>query len=228
MLASEPWWQGVTTLQGASSERPTITIGNGAIQWRATWSCSQPGHLTMELPRGTGIAVKPLIDAGCPGQGIAYGTRTGAIPLQVTATGPWQVRVEQQLDVPVTDPPLPAMVAPGATTVSTGSFYDLDKTGHGKATLYRLADGSHAIRLENFYVTPNSELELRFSSQAAPHTDDDITRGEVASVAALPVTAGSLNFPVPASVDPAKYRSLVVWCLQVQTAYSAATLAASS
>jgi hypothetical protein len=229
VLASQPWWQNVTTVQGASTDMPTVTIGQGAIQWRAEWSCSQSGHLAVALPRGSGIAASgPLIDAACPGQGTAYSTRTGAIPLRVTASEPWQLHVEQQVDIPVSDPPLPAMLAPGAAAVSSGSFYDLDRTGHGKATIYRLADRSYAVRLDNFYVTPNSELELRFSSEPAPHSDDAVTQSSVASVAPLPVTAGSLNVPVPSSVDPAKYRSLVVWCLQVQTAYSAATLTASA
>jgi hypothetical protein len=38
------------------------------------------------------------------------------------------------------------------------------------------------------------------------------------------VTAGSLNFMVPAGVGPNQYRSVVVWCPLIDSAYAAVTL----
>jgi len=225
VLASQPWWQSVAMLQGTASMTPTVTIGSGAIQWRLTWSCGPGGRLGVKLVGGTGsIAAKPLIDEGCPGQGAAFSTKTGSIRLHVAATGPWQLLIEQQVDVPLIEPPLPAMTAPGAAAVSTGTFYDIGQKGHGQVTIYRLADGAHALRLDAFYVTPNSELEIRLSARSAPHSDGDVTGAQVATVASLPTTAGSMNFTVPRGVDPTRFQSIVIWCRTVQTVYSGATL----
>lgn len=134
------------------------------------------------------------------------------------------MRVEQQIDVPLDEPPLPAMSARGARTVASGAFYRIDQTGKGRVTVYRLADGRYALRLSDFYVSPNVDLELRLSPRQAPKSTPEFMRAPSAFVARLDVTAGSLNFVVPRGVDPTRYRSLVVWCPPTQNAYAAATL----
>lgn len=221
VLASNPYWQTVTTLQGDGATTTAVTIADGALQWRVSWSCQAGGGLSV---RTSGTQPKPLIDSGCPGSGSAFGVQSGRVSIEVRATGIWQLKIEQQLDKPVSDPPLAAMTAPGAVAVSTGSFYGIDQEGSGRVTLYRLADGSYALRLDNFYVTPNSSLDVRFSTPAAPHSDGDVANSAVAPVAELVATAGSMNFAVPRMVDPNRYGSLAIWCLQLQTVYSAATL----
>jgi hypothetical protein len=42
--------------------------------------------------------------------------------------------------------------------------------------------------------------------------------------APLDITTGSLNFTLPPDVNPARYKSLVVWCPIIDSAYAAATL----
>lgn len=220
VLQSQPWWQGVATQHGTgSSTVPTFTIAGSALQWRVSWKCDS-GHLTLPSPS----RAQPLIDADCPANGIAYATRPGATTLRVHAGGPWQIQVEQQVDVPLVEPPLPAMSAPGAVTVATASLYRIDQVGNGKVTFYRLADGSYALRLEDFFITANIDLELRLSPLEAPHTTAQYQSAPSALVAPLDITTGSLNFTVPAGVDPTKYRSLVVWCPLITSAYAAATL----
>lgn len=56
------------------------------------------------------------------------------------------------------------MTAPGAATVATGSFYNIDRTGTGNVTIYRQADGRYSLRLDDFFVSPNSDLEIRLST----------------------------------------------------------------
>lgn len=225
VLASQPYWQPVTTIEGAATAttRP-VTISGGALQWRATWRCQQ-GRLSVRTPGGSGAtSSRPLLDTACPGQGVAYAVSTGSVSLVVAADGPWRLEIEQQIDVPLEQPPLAAMSAPGAAAVSTGSFYGIDQQGNGRVTVDRLADGSYALRLDSFYVTPNSDLEVRFSAPPAPHSDDDVANAPYASVAPLVATTGSMNLLVPRTVDPSRYRSVVIWCLKIRTAYAAATL----
>ena len=220
VLRSEPWWQGVTTLQGTGSTTATsFTIYAGAIQWRATWQC-QTGHLRVSVPNRP----RPIVDGACPGTDVGYGIDKGNVTLNVVADGPWQLKIDQQIDVPLDEPPLPAMSAPGTTVVSRGDFYRIDQVGQGTATLYRLADGTYALRFENFFVTPNSELEIRFSALDAPKTTDQFVNAPQATVTALDVTAGSLNFTVPPAVNPRQFHSIVLWCEQLHSAYAAVSL----
>ena len=224
VLASNPYWVPVTSLSGdASGDAQTLQISGGALQWRVSWSCGQGGRLSVQQ------AGQPaLLDQSCPGSGTAFGTQTGSVALTVHAGGPWTLKVEQQIDLPLDDPPLASMSAPGTVAVSSGSFYGVDFDGRGTVTVYRLATGGYALRLENFYVTPNSSLDIRFSTSPAPHSDDDVANSTVAPVVELVATAGSMNFPVPQSIDPSRYASVAVWCLTLHTVYAAATLHAAA
>jgi len=218
-LRSQPWWQTVITRQGGASSALRFTIADGALEWRLKWTCAA-GRLVIPSPSHP----KPLVDSACPAKGTANATRTGAASLHVQAGGPWQVEVDQHVDVPLVEPPLPAMGQPGSAAVASGPLYRIDEVGTGQATLYRLADGTYALRLDDFFVTANVGLELRLSPVEAPHSTKEYTSGPSAFVAPLDITAGSLNVAVPKDLDPTKYRSLVVWCPTVNSAYAAATL----
>jgi hypothetical protein len=219
-LRSNPWWQDVTTLDGtgATTSSP-FTIASGAIQWRVTWSCSA-GHITVKAPKQT----KAVVDGTCPNGPVGYAIGTGAMTVQVTADGPWHLVVAQQVDVPLVEPPLPAMTAAGSTVVGTGPLYNIDKTGTGKVTIYHQADGRYSVRLEDFFVSPNVDLELRLSALDAPHSSSEFANAPNEVAATMDVTAGSVNYTLAPGVDPTKYKSLVVWCVPIKSAYAAATL----
>ncbi len=219
-LRSQPWWQGVTTLTGVgpTTAAAPFAIDSEAIQWRATPTC-QTGRLQVLAPG----QADPVLDAACPVAEVGYGTGTGSVSLQVTADGPWQLQIEQQVDVPLVEPPLPGMAEPGAA-VMTGEFYRVDQVGMGRATIYRLADSSYALRLDDFFVTSNTDLELQLSRLEAPQTTEEVRDARSGTLAALDVTAGSLNFALPPELDPTEYRSLVIWCERTRNAYAAAAL----
>ena len=224
VLRSQPWWQAVTVLEGTGtgSAQP-FSIDDGAIQWRLTATC-ESGSITVM----TAGEAEPLLEGTCGTNEVGYETDPGATTLTVRADGPWQLRVEQQLDVPLVEPPTPAMNAPGTVTVARGEFYRLDQAETGSVTLFHLGEGSYALRLEDFFVTPNIDLEIRLSPLDAPQTTAEFMSEASVPVAPLDVTAGSMNFTVPADVDPTQYRSVVIWCPLIDSAYAAASLTPAS
>lgn len=225
VLASTPYWQVVASLQGGSAPiSRTVTIADWALQWRASWTCTQGGRL---LVRDGVSGSKALIDAGCPGSGKVFASVSGPVQLSILARASWQLTIEQQVDVPLRQSPLAAMTAPGAKVESKGTFYGVDQQGSGVVTVYRLSDNTYAVRLDDFYVTPNAALDIRFSTPSAPHSDSDVASAPVAHIADLVATTGSMNFSVPPSIQPARFGSITVWCIQLQTAYAAAPLVAS-
>lgn len=218
-VRSSPWWQDVEQIAGDGSATETVTIDERALQWRVAWTCERG---SLEVNSSTDE--EPLADASCPAEDVAYGVQAGQITLEVVADGPWELAVEQQVDVPLEEPPLPAMAAADTVQVATGSFYDLDQTGRGNLVIYRFADGGQALRLEDFFVTPNVDLEIHLSPLEAPKTTEEFLSTPSETVADLPITAGSMNFTLPDTIDPAAYRSVVIWCPPLNTAYAAATL----
>lgn len=223
VLRSQPWWQHVRTFEGeGDTTTPAVQIDDGAVQWRVRWRCDA-GTLRVETPGRD----EPLVDTACPGEDTAYGVRAGTRTLTVTAGGSWRLEVGQQLDVPLVEPPLEAMTAADARQVATGEFYGIDQVGQGSVTVYRLPDGTYALRLDDFYVTPNTDLEIVFSELDQPRTTEDYAGAPSSSrVSWLDVTAGSMNFTVPPEIDPAAYGSVVIWCERLRSAYAAASLTA--
>lgn len=221
VLSSQPWWQGVRDLKGATTTSATaaFTIGGSVSQWRVKWTCSS-GPLVVGLSGQT----RPLVDAGCPGSGTAYVTRTGEMSLRVHAAGPWSIRVAQEVDVPLVEPPLPAMSAAGSAVIASGKFYGIDQKSIGRVVAYRLASGRYALRLSDFYVSPNVDLQIRFDPLRTPRSTHQYLATKSVLVAPLNVTAGSLNFVVPRGLNPTAYGSVVIWCPLIVSAYAAAPL----
>lgn len=217
-LRSFPWWQEVARLEAAKGAT-SFRIDEGAIQFRMGWTCERGRFVVRKQGEE-----KPIVDKACGGKGSAVLPGGGGGKLEIAAEGPWTARVEQQVDVPLVEPPLPAMTAPGARKVASGDFYRIDQVGKGRMTFYRLANGRYALRLSDFYVTPKIDLEIRLHPSRAPRSTRQYLAKPSKNVAPLDITAGSMNFVLPAGVDPRRYRSVVIWCPIITSAYAAATI----
>ncbi len=215
-------WETVVTLEGTGNTATApFTILGEAIQWRARWEC-QSGTLRVESdppPRRPA----PLVDSGaCPKEGEGFSIVTGPVKLNVTATGPWKLIVDQQVDVPLNEPPLPAMAS--GRVVAQGDFYDVEKNGKGTARLYQLGDGTRALRFENLEVNQNTDLFVWLNTAPIPKTSRDASSAEYWVLGNLKSTVGSQNYLIPADIPVDRVRSIVIWCQPVAIAYAAATL----
>ncbi|MHB8718282.1 MAG: DM13 domain-containing protein [Candidatus Dormibacteria bacterium] len=220
-LVSEPYWTPLADLDGAATITANLHVDAAALQWRVRWTCAA-GRIDVEARSATGTA--RLVEAACPGSGEAYAVTSGAVTLHAVSGGALSLIVEEQVDAPAAQPPPPALQDPGSHMLARGSVYGVDQQGQGSVALYRVADGSRLLRLENFYVTPNIDFELRFSTLLRPSSTADYLHSESALIAPLAITAGSLNFAVPSGVDTSRYHSMVVWCPQLTSVYAAASL----
>ena len=222
---SQPWWQPVATHAGTgATTTPEFSIVDHALQWRTVWKC-EGGPFKVVPVRASGDPLRrPLVEVDtCPEEdGIGYSVRSGRFSLDVAATGPWEVKVEQQVDVPLVEDLLPEMKAPDATVEATYEVYNIDRVGRGVIKLYRLGDGRRVLRLEDFFVSINSDLEIRLSELTRPRSTDEIAKAPVRNIVPLKATTGSMNYPLPPEVDLERFRSIVIWCELTHNAYAAA------
>lgn len=217
VVTAAPRWEAVTELDGSRDGSAEVHIDADAIQWRVRWRCST-GRLRLSVtPSGHG---RPLVDAACPGQGDGYSIVTGAVRLQMRSAGPWRAEVEQQVETPLREPPLAGMRVP----VAQGRFLPVEMHGRGTARLFALPGGRHAVRLENFEVSKNTDLYLWASEAPAARTSADAVNAPYVVLGELKATAGEQNYLLPVGLDPSRVRSLIVWCEPVRIAYAAATL----
>lgn len=225
-LRSLPWWEPVATLQGRGSGTSSpFRIADEAVQWRVVWSCPA-GRLRMQAIRdGEPVGRRDLVpEQRCAGQATGFSVARGELALRVRTGGAWRATIEQQVDRPKVEPPLPQMSAPGAAVLAAGRFYDVDRTGRGTVRLHRLPDGRHALRLDGFFVSINADLEVWLSLAPAPRTTAEAARADHVSLMELEATAGSMNVLLPQGLDPARFRSVVIWCEITRNAYAAAAL----
>jgi len=114
---------------------------------------------------------------------------------------------------------------PGATplatpVVRTGSFAGADEFhfGSGRATLTEAADGSAALRFDDFSVRNGPDLYVYLSPDPAGYAEGAIELGR------LRATDGSFNTPIPPGTDVAGTRSIVIWCREFAVLFAVAPL----
>ena len=216
-----PRWETVSTFSGTGPFRtPGFEVLPEAIQWRVRWTC-ETGRLrivTVPPSRRAG----PLVDAGCPGGADGYSIQTGRSHLEIEAAGPWKAIVDQQLEIPLEEPPLPEMAT--APVVARGTFHNVEKAGRGSARVYGLGGGRRVVRFEGFEVSTNTDLFVWLSEAVAPRTTVDAQAAPKVSIGNLKSTLGDQNYEVPSDLPSDRIRSIVIWCEPVSVAYIAAPL----
>ena len=109
----------------------------------------------------------------------------------------------------------------GAMTTRKGMFMGADSFhfGRGEALIIRNEAGAHVLRFENFSVRNGPDLYVYLSRDV-----DGKRVEEPLNLGRLKATDGAFNYEIPASVDLAGVRSVVVWCKQFTTLFAVAPL----
>ncbi|MFE6623952.1 DM13 domain-containing protein [Streptomyces sp. NPDC057740] len=129
---------------------------------------------------------------------------------------------------PVGPPSSGAPSAPaGPVTVAGGELISHEHATSGMVKLLRLADGSHVVRLANLDTSNGPDLRVWLTDapvekgRAGWHVFDD---GRHVSLGKLKGNKGSQNYTVPEDIDPARYRSVTIWCDRFDVSFGAAEL----
>jgi hypothetical protein len=110
--------------------------------------------------------------------------------------------------------------------LSSGSFGELDAIhkGEGQAVLFTLPDGQPALRFENFKVTNGPDLFVYLSGHPAPRDGKQLHESAALEIARLKGNVGNQNYALPADLDLARFKSVVIYCKQFSVVFSTAEL----
>jgi hypothetical protein len=110
--------------------------------------------------------------------------------------------------------------------LKAGRFRDVDPRhrGSGTATIYRLPDDSHALRLESLDVTKGPDLFVVLSPHPDPSTSDEVMSEGYLLLEELKGTKGDQNYALPAEIDPLQFESVVIYCRKFSVLFSVAPL----
>lgn len=113
-----------------------------------------------------------------------------------------------------------------AAVIKRGEFRDADSfhKGSGAAIIYRLPDGTHVLRLEDFRVTNGPDLHVLLVKHADPRGREDVKAQGDVDLGKLKGNIGSQNYPIPNDIDPAALNSVVIYCKPFSVIFSVAPL----
>ncbi len=136
--------------------------------------------------------------------------------------------VMAQMDQPTMEEAMPSEGDgdAGPVVVASGSFRGADSfhQGSGTATIYRIADGSHILRFEDFMVTNGPDLRVLLAKPRDPQSRNELQDGGYINLAKLKGNIGNQNYEIPADIDLAEQGSIVIYCMPFHVIFSVASL----
>ena len=108
--------------------------------------------------------------------------------------------------------------------VSSGEFHPVAHYGTGEAYVYRLEDGSHALRLENLDIFNSPTLYLYAVAADDANDSDTILDAGFLDLGPLKGNQGNQTYELPAGFDPTRYRAISVWCERFSVNFATAPL----
>lgn len=113
-----------------------------------------------------------------------------------------------------------------AVALSSGMFRDADSfhKGSGSATIYRLPDGSGALRFENLDVTNGPDLRVLLSTHPDPQNKAELNEAGYIHIEKLKGNRGNQNYELPADADLESFGSVIIYCMPFHVIFSVAPL----
>lgn len=157
----------------------------------------------------------------------------GQFPLTANATIPEgmsraeaeeMMEAAAEMEETVAEAMMEAMEEPEVVAVLAGEFEDGDPfhTGEGSATVYRLADGTHVVRFEDFRVRNGPDLRVILT----PVGRDDVLADGYIELGELKGNIGNQNYFFPEGTDPDDYAAVIIFCWPFRVVFAEAVLGA--
>jgi len=120
--------------------------------------------------------------------------------------------------------PAPATtVEPAPVLEASGAFTPGTKSASGTAGVYRLADGSRVLRLEDFETSNGPDVFVVLSTAPAGAPSGEVA-GTYVSLGSMKGNVGNQNYEIPADVDISAFSSVVIWCERFTESFGSAPL----
>jgi len=143
-----------------------------------------------------------------PGAAAASAPAAAPTTTSTTATAP---AAAEPARTPATPPPptvAPTTVPAGPVRLTAGALEGIDHRASGTAAVYRLADGSHIVRLEDIDIQSGPDYFVYLVPGAGQESP-----GGGTDLGALKGNKGSQNYAIPSDVDvDTGGFTVLVWC----------------
>lgn len=137
---------------------------------------------------------------------------TTAAPTSTTAARPPTIAAPATAPRPTTTtttatPPAAPAAPAGPARVTSGTLRGIDHRASGSAAIYRLADGTAFVRLEDINVQSGPDYVLYLVPGA-----DRRSPGAGVNLGELKGNQGTQNYALPAGIDVGGPHTVLIWC----------------
>jgi len=108
--------------------------------------------------------------------------------------------------------------------LAKGSFKSLAHETKGLATIYKLADGKHTLRLTEFETSNGPDVHVYLSAAEVEKGTDAIKTAGFVDLGSMKGNKGDQNYDIPAGVDLSKYKNVTIWCARFGVNFGLAPL----
>jgi len=119
----------------------------------------------------------------------------------------------------------PAAQGSPAQGLESGTFYGIMHPTAGIATIYRLGDGSHILRLTHFKTSNGPDVHIYMVAAGDAKDNASVERAGFIDLGVMKGNIGDQNYMLGPDVDFAKYRAVSVWCKRFSVNFGVAPLA---
>ncbi len=127
-----------------------------------------------------------------------------------------------------------SLVASGAETATaagsepaalvSGAFHNGAHETKGTATIFRLADGKHVLRLTGFETSNGPDVQVYLVKAMDAMDNDTVKQAGFVNIGALKGNVGDQNYEVPAEIDLGEYQAVTIWCRRFGVNFGTAPL----
>jgi hypothetical protein len=154
-------------------------------------------------------------------------------PVAAAVVQPQATTVDEPTAAPTAtaEPTAVPTAAPSATPAEplalfSGSFTQIDALhgAEGVATIYKLPDGRHILRLEPFAAQNGPDLYVGLSGHPQPRSNAELMNNGYLELARLKASSGNQNYELPADIDVSAFQSVTIYCKAFSVMFSSAAL----
>jgi hypothetical protein len=109
----------------------------------------------------------------------------------------------------------------GSTLLRSGPFVDLDHAASGRATAYRLPGGARRVEFTSFRLAPGPNVHVYLVAGSPPGGDRYASRVDLGR---LRSASGYQSYAIPAHVNLARHRTVLLWCVPFRVGLGRADL----
>jgi hypothetical protein len=108
--------------------------------------------------------------------------------------------------------------------IESGTFYTILHPTSGNATIYRMADGSHMLRLMDFNTSNGPDVHVYMVASDDAKDAATVERAGFVDLGSIKGNVGNQNYTLPTNLDLEKYRAVSIWCKRFSVNFGAAAL----